>query len=113
MLITLSFACIFLAGVGGICTAIILKRLDNIVKLYAQITSAIVTSIACMIIFPSEFQFDAVFVTSLILTVVAVVMYERSDIFGLPVSLPSPLSRFCRSTENKGMDVAAEVIEVK
>ncbi|KAK2146987.1 hypothetical protein LSH36_575g02051 [Paralvinella palmiformis] len=70
---------VIFAVCGGITTAFIMKKLDNIVKLYTQSMSTIMTTIVCVAVFPRRFHFDVIFVVCLVLNVIAIFMYENND----------------------------------
>ena len=73
-------ACIVLSSASGIVVALIVKKLDNIVKLYAQAVANTLTSIACALLFPEHFQFSFHFFFCLLLMIVAVFVYESQTI---------------------------------
>ncbi|KAK2146008.1 hypothetical protein LSH36_640g01096 [Paralvinella palmiformis] len=75
----LILATITFSVVGGIVVAIIIKKLDNIVKLYAQAVSGAITAMSCAILFPEVFQFDVMYIVSFTLTIVAIYLYEAPD----------------------------------
>jgi hypothetical protein len=72
--------CTMFTAAQGVSTAYIMKRLDNIVKLYAQSISNILMTIACTIFFPRNFSLEYVFVASFILTIIAIVLYEHANL---------------------------------
>ena len=64
----------------GVSAAYIIKRLDNVVKAYAQSISSILITIACTVFFPLEFILDYVFIVSLILTIIAIFLNEHENL---------------------------------
>ena len=75
----LIFAVITLTAACGIVVAVIMKKLDNIVKLYTQAMSSGLTCLACIFLFPRLFQFDILFIASLIMTSFSIYLYERKS----------------------------------
>ena len=71
--------CIVFTAAQGVSTAYIMKRLDNIVKLYAQSISSILMTIACTVFFPLKFSLEHVFIASFILTIIAIFLYEHAN----------------------------------
>lgn len=72
--------CILLTCSSGIVTAIIVKKLDNIVKIYTQGLTNMLTSVACTVFFPSDFHLNTLFTLCLALMVIAIFMYENQNI---------------------------------
>ena len=72
--------CIGLTAVIGISTAYIMKRLDNMVKLYAESLSSMLMTVACVVLFPKRFTIDTVFIVSLLLTLFAIFLYEKDNL---------------------------------
>ena len=69
-----------LSVVGGIVVATIVKKLDNIVKLYLQALANMLTSVACWIVFPEHFQLNVQFIGCLVLMFLAIFGYENQNI---------------------------------
>ena len=63
-----------------IIVAIIMKKLDNIVKLYTQAVSSGIMCLASIALFPRMFTFDILFIVSLLMTCVAIYLYEVKTI---------------------------------
>ena len=80
LIIFLLVTCIFLSGTAGISTAIIVKKLDNIVKLYTQALSNMLTSLACAIFFPNKFHISPLFIFCIVLVFVAIFLYEQKTV---------------------------------
>lgn len=91
--VTFSVAC-------GISTAFIMKKLDNIVKLYSQAISNSLTTVACVFFFPKSFQLEGVFMLCLVLTFVAIFLYENEniDLSGVSDKLSDLVQFVTRST---------------
>ena len=71
-------ACILLSAISGFSVAVIIKKLDNIVKLYTQALSNMATSIACAVFFPDHFRINVQFVACFATVFAAIVLYERN-----------------------------------
>ena len=72
--------CIVFTAAQGVSAAYIMKRLDNIVKVYAQSMSSILMTIASTVFFPLKFNLDYVFIASLILTIIAIFLNEHASL---------------------------------
>ena len=72
--------CIILSCLSGVAVAYIVKKLDNIVKLYSQALSNMLTSIACSMFFPDHFQLNLAFFACLLLMFVAISLYESKNL---------------------------------
>lgn len=79
-LTVLLVVCVVLGAVSGLITGIVIKRLDNIVKIYSQSLCGVVNAIMCMIIFPSKFSPDWHYCVSLLLVVVSIIVYEQTGV---------------------------------
>lgn len=64
----------------GFSTAFIMKKLDNIVKLYAQSITNMIIALICAFFFPEKFHIDAMFVVSIVLIFVAIFLYENDNV---------------------------------
>lgn len=71
--------CIALSCTSGISVAFIVKKLDNIVKLYSQALSNMMTSIACSMLFPDHFHLNFMFVMCLLVMFGAICLYENKN----------------------------------
>lgn len=71
---------VLLASLGGIAVATIVKKLDNIVKIYSAALANMFTAIACSILFPNKFTLSIPFGIALVLMFTAVFLYERKHI---------------------------------
>ena len=69
-----------MSALTGVTVAIIVKRLDNIVKLYTQAITTMATSIACAFFFPEDFQLNLQFFGCLALMMLAISLYESKEI---------------------------------
>ena len=87
---TMMLMCISLTALIGISTAYIMKRLDNMVKLYAESLSSMLMTVACVTLFPKRFTIDAVFIISLLLTFAAIFIYEKDNL-----KIPGGLQKNC------------------
>ncbi|ELU08375.1 hypothetical protein CAPTEDRAFT_227690 [Capitella teleta] len=65
---------------SGIAVASIIKKLDNIVKIYTQSLSNIFTSVACAICFPNHFRLTWMFLVCMLIITVAITIYESHQI---------------------------------
>ena len=72
--------CIVLSCLSGIAVGFIVKKLDNIVKLYTQALSNMITSVACTLLFPDHFTLNVLFVCCLLLMFSAIFMYENKNL---------------------------------
>ena len=72
--------CIIFSGGIGLSTAVIMKKLDNIVKLYTQALSNMFTSIACTLLFPKDFSINVAFIICLVMVLFAISMYENKNL---------------------------------
>lgn len=79
LLPVLLVACIVLGAACGLITGIVIKRLDNIVKIYSQALCGIINAIFCMAIFPDNFLPDWRYFISLCLVIVSIFMYEKGN----------------------------------
>jgi len=68
--------CILLSALSGFSVAVIIKKLDNIVKLYTQALSNMATSVACAVFFPDHFRINVQFVACFVTVFAAIVLYE-------------------------------------
>ena len=80
LILSLVFMCIVFSGGIGLSTAVIMKKLDNIVKLYTQALSNMFTSIACTLLFPKVFSINVVFLICLVMILFAISMYENKNL---------------------------------
>ena len=64
----------------GISTAFIMKKLDNIVKLYTQAITNMVVAVVSSIAFPEKFLIDIKFIVCLLLIFIAIFMYETENV---------------------------------
>ncbi|CAH1782776.1 unnamed protein product [Owenia fusiformis] len=72
--------CIFLSGIIGISVALIVKKLDNIVKIYTQALSNMATTIISAILFPDHLKLNVTFAVALVAVFTAIHLYERKHI---------------------------------
>ena len=72
--------CIILSATSGITVAFIVKKLDNIVKLYSQALSNMLTSVACTILFPNHFHLSLPFILCLLVMFAAIFLYENQNL---------------------------------
>ena len=80
LILFLVLMCIVFSGGIGLSTAVIMKKLDNIVKLYTQALSNMFTSIACTLLFPKVFSINVVFLICLVTILFAISMYENKNL---------------------------------
>ncbi|ELT90198.1 hypothetical protein CAPTEDRAFT_205655 [Capitella teleta] len=72
--------CIILSCLSGVVVALIVKKLDNIVKLYTQSVSNMLTSVACTVFFPDHFHINFTFFACLILIFIGISLYESPNL---------------------------------
>jgi Nucleotide-sugar transporter len=60
--------------------ALVVKKFDNIVKLYTQALANMFTAVACWFLFSDYFQLTALFGLCLLLVFCAILMYELKHI---------------------------------
>lgn len=72
--------CIALSCASGVAVAYIVKKLDNIVKLYTQALSNMLTSVACTVFFPDHFHLNLPFLGCLFLMFIAIGLYESKNL---------------------------------
>ena len=72
-------ACVVMSALTGFTVAIIVKRFDNIVKLYTQALANMATSIACTLLFPEDFHLNLAFLGCLGLMMLAICLYETNN----------------------------------
>lgn len=77
--ILLILSILFSAG-GGLSVALIMKKMDNIVKAYNQSLSNLFTAVGCSLLFPKQFTLDSSFLFSLALVCVGIFLYEKKVI---------------------------------
>jgi len=65
---------------SGVAVAVIVKKLDNIVKLYTQAISNILMSFVCAYLFPEFFSLSPSFLLSLLVMMAAVFLYENKGL---------------------------------
>lgn len=78
----LLIAAILFASLGGIAVASIVRKLDNIVKIYCAALANMFTAISCAFLFPNKFTLDLVFAVALIIMFVAIYLYEKKKLNG-------------------------------
>jgi hypothetical protein len=71
---------IVLSCLSGVAVAFIVKKLDNIVKLYTQALSNMLTSLACSFFFPDHFHLNLAFFGCLVLMFIAISLYESKNV---------------------------------
>lgn len=64
----------------GISTAHIMKKLDNIVKLYTQSISNMTMTFVCFALFPDKFHLDFVFIMCLLIMFAGIFLYETDNL---------------------------------
>ena len=79
-MVALLVLCLAFSVACGVSTAHIIKKLDNIVKLYSQAISNSLTTVASLLFFPKNFKLDGLYVVCLLLTFVAIFLYENDNI---------------------------------
>jgi hypothetical protein len=71
---------LLLGCASGIAVAFIIKKLDNIVKIYTQSLSNIFTSVACAIFFPNHFHLTWMFLVCMLIITAAISIYESHQV---------------------------------
>ncbi|KAL1470792.1 hypothetical protein MTO96_024051 [Rhipicephalus appendiculatus] len=89
-------ATIMLSAAYGLCAALVVTRLDNVVKYHLSATSSLLNMFASAALFPDQFRITPAYVVSLFVLVVAIYLYEKKRFV-----LPDFLDRWCR-TSSKG-----------
>lgn len=79
----LLLATIALATVQGITIAVVVRRLDNIIKYHLSATCGVLNSVLSALLFPDKFRFTASYVVSLAILFTAIYLYEKKS-FVLP-----------------------------
>ena len=77
---TMVTVCVVLSCASGVAVAYIVKKLDNIVKLYTQALSNMLTSVACTIFFPDHFHVNLKFLACLLLMFLGISLYESKNL---------------------------------
>ncbi|XP_077546804.1 uncharacterized protein LOC144159285 [Haemaphysalis longicornis] len=75
--VTFLVATVVSSGVHGLCVALVVARLDNIVKYHLSATSSLLNSVASAVLFPDAFSVTPAFAASLATLLVAIFLYER------------------------------------
>lgn len=99
----LFFFSVTVSSLGGLLTAAILKRLDNVVKEYTGNMANVVTAISSSFLFPDKFQLTRYIATSLFLLLTGIYLYEMFKISHVP-------KRVVTTTQD-GDDEAPAIIE--
>ncbi|CAM1300402.1 Uncharacterised protein at_DN0492 [Pycnogonum litorale] len=68
--------CLLVNSAAGMAIAAVIKLLDNIVKIYTSAIANIMTAILCTWLFPDTFEFDLLFILSLLTLFIGIYFYE-------------------------------------
>ncbi|XP_077546806.1 CMP-sialic acid transporter-like [Haemaphysalis longicornis] len=98
--VTFLVATVVSSGVHGLCVALVVARLDNIVKYHLSATSSLLNSVASAVLFPDAFSVTPAFAASLATLMAAIFLYERRS-FAPPQWLAAAF-RHCWSWCNCG-----------
>ncbi|KAG0411553.1 hypothetical protein HPB47_011332 [Ixodes persulcatus] len=79
----LLLATIALATVQGITIAVVVRRLDNIIKYHLSATCSVLNSVLSAFLFPDKFRFTTSYIVSLFFLFTAIYLYEKKS-FVLP-----------------------------
>lgn len=76
-------ATVAMSSLHGMAVAMVMKRLDNVVKYHLSATCCVLNSLLSALFFPDQFSFTTVHALSLGLLFAAIYLYERKK-FELP-----------------------------
>lgn len=76
-------ATVVFSAAYGLCVAIVVMRLDNVVKYHLSATSSVLNTFASAVLFPDKFRVTPAYVISLAVLLVAIYLYEKKS-FVLP-----------------------------
>nr|XP_037273032.1 CMP-sialic acid transporter 1-like [Rhipicephalus microplus] len=76
-------ATIAFSATNGLCVALVVTRLDNVVKYHVSATSSVLNTFASAALFPDQFRITPAYVVSLLVLMVAIYLYEKKS-FVLP-----------------------------
>ena len=91
-----------MSSLGGLVVATILKRLDNIVKEYSGNFANVITAICSSFLFPDKFQLTRYILTSLVMLLTGIYLYEM---FKIP---QPPAKKESSGNEDEVLEVIAE-----
>ncbi|XP_067937391.1 uncharacterized protein [Watersipora subatra] len=80
LLPALLLATVQLGAMSGLVTATVIKKLDNIVKIYSQSLTGILNAVLSCVLFPRKFTPDLKYGIALFLVLVAIGLYERKTL---------------------------------
>ncbi|XP_037530071.1 uncharacterized protein LOC119407258 isoform X2 [Rhipicephalus sanguineus] len=83
-------ATIVLSAAYGLCVALVVTRLDNVVKYHMSATSSVLNTFASAALFPDQFRITPAYAISLFVLMVAIYLYEKKSF-----ALPDFLVRWC------------------
>ncbi|KAL1470790.1 hypothetical protein MTO96_024049 [Rhipicephalus appendiculatus] len=83
-------ATIVFSATNGLCVALVVTRLDNVVKYHVSATSSVLNTFASAALFPDQFRITPAYVISLFVLMVAIYLYEKKSFV-----LPDLLLRWC------------------
>ncbi|XP_075525332.1 CMP-sialic acid transporter-like isoform X3 [Dermacentor variabilis] len=76
-------ATVVFSAAYGLCVALVVTRLDNVVKYHLSATSSLLNTIASAALFPDQFRVTPAYVVSFVVLMVAIYLYEKKS-FALP-----------------------------
>lgn len=96
-------ATVVFSAAYGLCVAIVVMRLDNVVKYHLSATSSVLNTFASAVLFPDNFRVTSAYVVSLAVLLVAIYLYEKKSFV-----LPDCLDRWCKdSPKSTGLALAS------
>lgn len=75
----LIFVIVITGVLSGSVIALVMKQLDNVVKIYVQNLGNIANSIVCFIVFPDRFKLSVEFFICLLFILIGIGLYEKKN----------------------------------
>ncbi|CAH1795774.1 unnamed protein product [Owenia fusiformis] len=79
VVILLMLSCIGMNVAYGFAMKVIVKKLDNVVKIYSQAVSNMATAVVCLFVFPDDVEINSLFMAAILIVFFAIVLYESKN----------------------------------
>ncbi|XP_013409202.1 CMP-sialic acid transporter 2 [Lingula anatina] len=80
MVLVFVISCVTLSVTSGLAVALIMKKMDNIVKIYCGALATLLTAVVSSIFFSARFQLDWTYAAGFVLVFTAIFLYEKKNV---------------------------------